>query len=239
MLAMFSPGPKSRTTAAILAVCLGWLGIHKFYLCYRDTGVVHIALTACGLAPILLVVALPDELSFVGFLVGWTLLILIYFYIRRYQLGHSMAQIISPVRTVALLLRRLVGPVLGFAFALVGRGSDMMGEEAEERRRDRRLRRGRRGRRGRYDDEDDDDDDGDGCFSAGCLVIILGIVLAVAVVAVVMLIFYVIFILVGGLAGFLVLAASIAIGVAEGIIYLRKSDAEFEQAYVGAQRLWF
>ena len=236
MLAMFSAGPKSRTTAACLALFLGWTGIHKFYLGYRDTGVVHIALTACGLAPILLVVALPDELSFVGFLVGWTLLVLIYFYIRRYQLGHSMAQIISPVRTVALLLRRLVGPVLGFAFALVGRGSDMMGEEAEERRRNRRL---RRGRRGRYDDEDDDDDDGDGCFSAGCLVIILGIVLAVAVVAVVVLLFYVIFILVGGLAGFLVLAASIAIGVAEGIIYLRKSDAEFERAYVGAQRLWF
>ena len=238
MLAMFSPGPKSRTTAGILAVCLGWLGIHKFYLCYRDTGVVHIALTACGLAALLLVVALPDELSFVGFLVGWTLLILIYFYIRRYQLGHSMAQIISPVRTVALLLRRLVGPVLGFAFALVGRGSGMMGEEAEERRRNRRLRRGRRGRRSRYDD-DDDDNDNDGCFSAGCLVIILGIVLAVAVVAVVILLFYVILILVGGLAGFLVLAASIAIGVAEGIIYLTKSDAEFERAYVGAQRLWF
>ena len=234
MLAMFSPGPKSRTTAAILAVCLGWLGIHKFYLCYRDAGVVHIALTACGLAPILLVVALPDELSFVGFLVGWAALILIYFYIRRYQLGHSMAQIISPVRTVARLLRRLVGPVLGFAFALVGRGSDMMGEEAEERRRNRRL---RRGRRRRYDD--DDDDDGSGCFSAGCLVMILGVVLAVAVVAVVILLFYVILILVGGLAGLLVLATSIAIGVAEGIIYLTKSDAEFERAYVDAQRLWF
>ncbi len=235
MLAMFAPGPKSRTTAAILAVCLGWLGLHKFYLCYRDTGVVHIALTACGLAPILLVVALPDELSFVGFLVGWAVLILTYFYIRRYQLGHSMAQIISPVRTVALLLRRLVWPVLGFAFALVGRGSDMMGEEEGERRWNRRR---RRGRRGRYDDDDDDDDDG-GCCSVGCLVMILGVVLAVGVVAVVILLFYVIFLLVGGLAGFLVLAASIAIGVAEGIIYLTKSDAEFERAYVGAQRLWF
>lgn len=46
MLAMFSSGPKSRTTAAYLAIFLGWAGIHKSYIGHRNVGFTHVALTA-------------------------------------------------------------------------------------------------------------------------------------------------------------------------------------------------
>ena len=39
-----SMGKKNRVTAGVLAICLGHLGIHKFYLGYKWTGVIYLLL---------------------------------------------------------------------------------------------------------------------------------------------------------------------------------------------------
>jgi len=46
--------PKSRTTAGILGILLGGLGVHRFYLGYTGIGIAQIAVTlvTCGLGAI-------------------------------------------------------------------------------------------------------------------------------------------------------------------------------------------
>ncbi len=39
------PGPKSKRTAALLAIFLGWLGIHRFYLGFTGIGLLMLLLT--------------------------------------------------------------------------------------------------------------------------------------------------------------------------------------------------
>lgn len=45
--------PKDRTVAAILAILLGGLGIHHFYLGNTTIGVIYIVLACLGVSPIL------------------------------------------------------------------------------------------------------------------------------------------------------------------------------------------
>ena len=42
---MAAVGSKSKVTAGLLALFLGGLGIHKFYLGYAGAGVIHLVLT--------------------------------------------------------------------------------------------------------------------------------------------------------------------------------------------------
>lgn len=43
------PVQSKKTTAAILAILLGSLGIHKFYLGYTTAGIIQILLSFCGI----------------------------------------------------------------------------------------------------------------------------------------------------------------------------------------------
>ncbi len=231
MFAMFSSGPKSRTTAAWLAIFLGWTGLHKFYLGRQYAGYVHVTLTGMGVMAVLILFALPENIAFLGHIVGWLVVVLCYFYVRRFQLGHTMAEIIAPAR-----LLRYPFLLVRYPLRMVGWGSSIMQEESEEERREREWRRRRR-RRGRYDG--DDEDDGGGGFSWGCLVVALGVILTLAVLGAIILIFYLVFTIIGGIAGFVALVISVAVGVSEGIIYFTKSDDRFEREYVADGRMWF
>ena len=235
MLAMFSPGPKSRTTAACLAIFLGWAGIHKLYLGYRNAAIVHVALTLVGVMALAAQLTAPAGSLIAVYIAAWALILFGYVYVRRFHFGHTLAETVNPARVLLWPWR-----LLRYTFRLVGVGSNVMDDEEEEqdRRRWRRRRgrgRGRRwgwgGRRGRRHDDDDDDDG----RSFGCVVVVLGIILSLAVVALIVLMYILILSLVGPIA----LAASVAIGVAEGIRYLSKTDHEFQQEYVVGQRLWF
>ena len=231
MLRLLSPGPKSRTTAGLLAVFLGWVGVHKFYLGYRNVGGIHIALTGVGLLA-LLAPSFASASNLVAInIAAWVAILIGYFYVRRVHFGHTTAEIINPGRLLLWPWR-----LIRYTFRVVGFGANMMEREEEERdwRRYQRWRRRRgRGRRGRRDD--DDDDDNGGCFSPGCIVLVLGILLTVAVVALIIFLYYVVFTFIGIIA----FMASIAIGVIEGILYFRKSDSAFQNEYVVNQRPWF
>jgi TM2 domain-containing membrane protein YozV len=48
--------PKDKTVAAILAILLGGLGIHHFYLGNTNRGIIYILLGCVGVSPILGVV---------------------------------------------------------------------------------------------------------------------------------------------------------------------------------------
>lgn len=225
---MFAPGPKERTTAAYLAIGLGWTGMHKFYLGYRNAGPIHAALTGLGVMVLIAQSAAPTGSIIPVFILAWLVIPLGYFYVRRFQLGHSLEEILSPGRLLLLPWR-----LLRYTFRVVRQGSDIMEEEKEERR----LRRrgwGRGRQRGRRRDRRYDDDDDDGC-SAGIWVIVLGIILSLAVAAAIIFLYFIILSLVGVIA----IVGSIAIGVVEGLGYLKKTDAEFQQAYVANRRLWF
>ncbi|MER3495845.1 MAG: hypothetical protein C4320_02945, partial [Armatimonadota bacterium] len=41
------PGVEKKITAGILAIILGSLGIHKFYLGYTSAGIIQIVLSLC------------------------------------------------------------------------------------------------------------------------------------------------------------------------------------------------
>ena len=227
---MFSSGPKSRTTAAVLAIFLGWAGIHKFYLVHRNVGCTHVALTAVGLAVLLARFTAGDAGSVIIVQVAaWVAILLGYFYVRRFHLGHTMAEAVS-------LGRLLLWPwrLVRYTFRLTRAGASMM-ESEEEERNWRQRRRRRRGRWGRRRDDDDDDNDGGGRRSIGCVVIVLGIAMSLAVAAAIVALYYFIFAFVG----YVALAGSVAIGVIEGVIYLRKSDDRFEREYVAGRMPWF
>ncbi len=227
--AMFSPGPKSRTTAAFLAFGLGWAGVHKFYLCYRGVGVVHLALTWLGVVAIIALNTL-DGATVIGVnILAWLALLAGYFYVRRFHFGHSMQETVSPAQWLLWPWR-----LMRHTFFVSRVGSRIM-EDEEEERRERRYerrwrRRGRGRRRRRYDDDDDD-----GGSSLGCWVIALGIVLCVALALVILFVYYIIFSLVGIIA----IAGSVILGATEGFLYLKKTDDEFESEYVTSRRLWF
>lgn len=221
MLAMFSPGPKSRTTAACLAILLGWAGLHKFYLGHRNVGLTHVALTAVGPVVFLAQLTAGDAGSVIIIQVAaWVVILFGYFYVRRFHLGHTGAEIVSPGRLLLWPWR-----LIRYTFRLTRAGANMMGDERAERN----LRRRQRGRR-----RPDDDDDG-GWLSMGCVVLVLGIVMSLAVAAAIVALYFFIF----SFVGYLALAASVTIGVIEGVIYSRQSDDRFEREYVIGRRPWF
>ncbi len=224
MLRLFSSGPKSRTTAAYLAIFPGWTGFHKFYLGYRNAGIMHAALTGVG-ATVLVVQSVAPGSAIPTSIVAWLVILIGYCYVRRVHLGHTVAQIINPGRLLLWPWR-----LLRYAFRLTQVGANLVGEEREERRW--RRWRGRRGWRGRR--WNDNDDDG-GWLSFGCVVMVLGILLCVAVVAAILFLYYLIF----SYVGFFAIAASVAIGVIEGVLYLRRSEQQFQQEYVTGRRPWF
>ena len=223
MLAMFSPGPKSRTTAACLAIFLGWAGLHKFYLGHRNVGFIHVALTAVGLVALLAQLTAGDAGSVIIVQVAaWVVILFGYFYVRRFHLGHTGAEIVGPGRLLLWPWR-----LIRYTSRLTRAGANMMGEERAER--NRRQHRRQQGR-----PRPDDDDDG-GWLSMGCVVLILGIVMSLAVVMAIMTLYFFIF----SFVGYLALAASVTIGVIEGVIYSRQSDGRFEREYVIGRRPWF
>ena len=69
----------------------------------------------------------------------------------------------------------------------------------------------------------------------GCLLNTVSVTVFVFSVIAVMFVFYVLIML----AGYFVIAASIGIGVIEGVIYLKKTDAEFDHVYLESKRSWF
>ena len=224
---MLSPSPKSRTKAAYLAIFLGWAGVHKFYLGHWNVGLVHVALTAVGLTVFSADLAASDDDDRVMYIyVAAGLAILLgYFYVRRFQLGHPMAQILDPARILLSPWR-----LFRYPFRLVGMGWRIMLDEEEERQEDRRWRR----RLGRHRDYGDD---GVGC-PVGAALTLLGVMLFGAVVGAIIM-FYVFII---GLTAYMAVAApvaSVAIGVIEGVRYLNKNDSQFQAEYVVGQRLWF
>ena len=139
--AMFQPGPKERTTAAYLAMFAGWAGLHKFYLGYKDVGIIHAALTALGAFVILVQLAGPPGATAVVLVAAILALLGGYFYVGRAYFGLSVAEILSPGR-IFLFPWRLVS----YVFRLVRVGSNIMDEEEEERRMRRAWRRGGWGR---------------------------------------------------------------------------------------------
>ena len=221
MLRLLSSGPKSRTTAGYLSMFLGWAGIHKFYLGYRNAGIMHAVLTGVGVM-VLVVQSVAPASVVPASIVAWVVILIGYFYIRRVRFGHTIAQIISPGRLLRWPLR-----LLRHTFRVGRAGYRIRGEEERERR----LRQaGRRRRGGRYYDDDDN-----GGFSFGMVVIILGIALSLAVVVAIVVVYYVIF----SFVGFAAVAGSITIGVIEGALYFTKSDQQFQDEYVVGRRLWF
>jgi len=40
--------PKDKTTAGILALLLGWLGVHHFYLGNTTTGIIYLVISLCS-----------------------------------------------------------------------------------------------------------------------------------------------------------------------------------------------
>lgn len=213
---MFSSGPKSRTTAAYLAIFLGWTGLHKFYLGYQNVGFTHVALTAIGPVVFLAQFTAPDAATVIVVQVAaWVVILFGYFYVRRFHFGHTVADICSPGRLLLWPWR-----LIRYTFRLTRAGVNIRGEEERRRRRQRGRRR---------------DDDDDGGLSQGCIVMALGIILSLAVAATILFLYYLIF----SFIGFIALASAAAIGVFEGVIYLRKTDTEFQNEYVTSRRLWF
>lgn len=57
-----TPPAKSRTTAALLALFLGGLGVHKFYLGYTAVGVIFLLINTVGWLVFWIVAFVPNIL---------------------------------------------------------------------------------------------------------------------------------------------------------------------------------
>ena len=56
---------KSRVVAGVLGILLGTLGVHKFYLGYVGTGIVHVVLTVLIItAPISTIIGLIEGIRY-------------------------------------------------------------------------------------------------------------------------------------------------------------------------------
>ena len=74
-----SSGAKSRVVAGVLAIVLGYLGVHKFYLGNIVPGIIHLAVTGVGIF-LFIVAAILSAVFYFGFgaiigglfgLLGW------------------------------------------------------------------------------------------------------------------------------------------------------------------------
>ena len=74
-----SSGAKSRVVAGVLAIVLGYLGVHKFYLGNTVPGIIHVAVTGVGIF-LFIVAAILSTVFYFGFgavigglfgLLGW------------------------------------------------------------------------------------------------------------------------------------------------------------------------
>ncbi len=61
------PGADKKVVAGVLAILLGTLGIHKFYLGYTKAGIIMLAITlvSCGFAAVVVwVIALIEGITY-------------------------------------------------------------------------------------------------------------------------------------------------------------------------------
>lgn len=66
-----SSGGKNRVTAGVLAILLGWLGIHKFYLGYTGVGILFLLVNTIGWAITWLLAFIPNwALSIIAVIEG-------------------------------------------------------------------------------------------------------------------------------------------------------------------------
>jgi TM2 domain-containing membrane protein YozV len=62
-----APGSKSKVAAGLLAIFLGWAGIHKFYLGYSTAGVIMVlvsVLSCCVLSPVMSIIGLIEGIIY-------------------------------------------------------------------------------------------------------------------------------------------------------------------------------
>ena len=220
------PGERSRAVSGVLAVFTGYLGIHKLYMGKPGAAILHLMLTGGGVflwaVPNLVLQNSPGQAFFVC-LLGWAAAFCLYFGARKFYLRHSTDDILRPLRFLLWPLRLFRLP------RSIMRRAMEAGEEEEQYR---RLRRRRQRRRGRFSGDDDDDDDG---CSRGCLLWGLAGALFLTIAGGLLILLYILTFFVG----FVVVGASIAIGVAEGLIYMKRSDTEFDDIYLAQGRSWF
>ena len=57
---LITPGSKSKVAAGVLAILLGPLGIHKFYLGYTGPGLVYLLTTTVGLLTTIFMLGIPN-----------------------------------------------------------------------------------------------------------------------------------------------------------------------------------
>ena len=62
-------GEKSKVVYGILAILLGWLGIHKFYLGDTKNGLIYLAISVCSL---FMLYWIPMILGIVGGIIALT-----------------------------------------------------------------------------------------------------------------------------------------------------------------------
>lgn len=63
-LAGAAPGTKSKTTAGVLALLLGGLGIHKFYLGFTGPALVYLLVNTIGLLVTWMLLFIPNTILF-------------------------------------------------------------------------------------------------------------------------------------------------------------------------------
>lgn len=210
-------GGRSRVIAAVLAVFAGCLGAHKFYLGKGGVAAVHILLTAGGIflwvVPNIVLADSPAEALLICAL-GWVGVFGIYYAIRKYRLGHTTQEILRPLRPLRwpFLIFRLPRHLLQRAS---GSGTQSAGQQQNS--------------------QSAQPSTSNDSVAASLIFHTLGVALYVSFAVAIAFLFYVLAMMLG----FFLIGASIAIGLAEGFQYLRKSDAEFAEAYLEQDRSWF